>query len=131
MTSLGYVIFYVADVPRTAAFWRDAFDLEIRFAHDSGDYTELATGATTLAFVGDRLMAHQGITYRANRPGGEPAGAQISLTTATPARLYERAVARGARAHKPVETKPWGQESGFVLDENGILVEICTPVEHR
>lgn len=128
--SLGYVLFYVRDVAKTAAFWQEAFGLTLKFAHESGEYAELSTGATTLGFVGDTLMQQQGVKYRANSAEGEPGGAQVSLVTAAPEQLVARATARGARTVKAVEQKPWGQKSGIVLDENGILVEICSPVEH-
>jgi uncharacterized glyoxalase superfamily protein PhnB len=42
-----------------------------------------------------------------------------------------QALARGATLVKPLERKPWGQLSGFLRDENGILVEICSKIEHR
>ncbi len=50
-TTLGYTIFYVADVRATVAFFGEAFGLEPKFVTDEGDYGELATGATTLAFA--------------------------------------------------------------------------------
>ncbi len=50
-TTLGYTIFYVADVRATVAFFHEAFELEPKFVTDEGDYGELATGTTTLAFA--------------------------------------------------------------------------------
>jgi lactoylglutathione lyase len=131
LPSLGYVIFYVVDVAKAAVFWRDAFGFTIKFTHESGEYAELSTGQTTLAFVSDNLMTLQGVRYRANRTEDEPAGAQISLTTKDPEALFARAIELGAKSIKALERKPWGQVSGFVRDVNGVLVEICTPIEHR
>jgi lactoylglutathione lyase len=48
---LGYTIAYVADVPASLAFFENAFGLTRRFLHEGGDYGELDTGATTLAFA--------------------------------------------------------------------------------
>ena len=48
---LGYVIVYVADVAATVAFYERAFSLKRRFVHESGQYAEMETGATALAFV--------------------------------------------------------------------------------
>lgn len=48
---LGYVILYVADVGQTVDFYEAAFGLKRRFVHESGQYAELETGATALAFV--------------------------------------------------------------------------------
>ena len=46
----GYTILYVPDVPASLAFYQAAFGLNTRFLHDSGDFAELDTGATALAF---------------------------------------------------------------------------------
>ena len=43
--TLGYVIFYVADVSATIDFWVAAFGCQRKFAHESGQYSELETGA--------------------------------------------------------------------------------------
>lgn len=128
--SLGYVIFYVADAKATASFWVEAFGCQLRFVHESGEYAELDTGATTLAFVADSLMKTNQVSYRHNVPGQAPAGASVSLVTSEPEALFERALKHGATSIKAIETKPWGQRSGFVADRNGLLVELCSPVEH-
>ena len=47
---LGYTILYVPDVPATLKFYEAAFGLTTRFLHESGDYGELETGSTALAF---------------------------------------------------------------------------------
>ena len=41
--NLGYVIFYVADVAATAAFYEQAFGLTRRFTAESGQYIEMDT----------------------------------------------------------------------------------------
>jgi catechol 2,3-dioxygenase-like lactoylglutathione lyase family enzyme len=53
---LRYVILYVADVPATMDFYARAFGLETRFLHEGGDYGEMATGETRLAFSAISLM---------------------------------------------------------------------------
>ena len=57
---LGYTILYVPDVPATLKFYEAAFGLTTRFLHESGDYGELDTGSTTLAFSAHRLMQQLG-----------------------------------------------------------------------
>jgi lactoylglutathione lyase len=44
----GYTMFYVNDVSSAVAFFDTASG---RFPHESGDYGELATGDTVLAFA--------------------------------------------------------------------------------
>ena len=48
---LDYTILYVPDVATSLSFFEKAFGLSRRFLHESGDYGELATGETTLAFA--------------------------------------------------------------------------------
>jgi catechol 2,3-dioxygenase-like lactoylglutathione lyase family enzyme len=45
--TLNYVIHFVADMDRAVAFYRDTLELPLKFA--SPEWTEFATGATTLA----------------------------------------------------------------------------------
>lgn len=46
--SLGWVLLYVDDVASATRLYTTAFGLTTRFEHESGDYTELETGSTTL-----------------------------------------------------------------------------------
>jgi len=41
---------------------------------------------------------------------------------------YEHAVANGARPHQAPASKPWGQNISYVLDNNGMRVELATPM---
>jgi predicted enzyme related to lactoylglutathione lyase len=45
-----YTILYVDDVRRALAFYESAFAQKTAFLHEGGDYGELATGGTALAF---------------------------------------------------------------------------------
>lgn len=56
----GYTILYVEDVPATVAFYEAAFGLSRRFVHEEGDFGEMDTGATALAFSSLKLMARLG-----------------------------------------------------------------------
>jgi lactoylglutathione lyase len=126
--SLGYVLIYVPDVARAAAFWQQAFGLEVGFAHDGGQYTELATGLTRLGFVDETLAEESGGGFRKNRPDGEAAGIEIALTTPDVEGAFQRAVGAGAVAVRPPTRKPWGQVVSYVRDLNGVLVELCSPM---
>ena len=125
----GYTIVYVADVEATLAFYERAFGLARRFLHESGQYGELDTGATTLAFSRHDLAEtlSGGGSARAG-PGGPPAGVELGLVTEDVAGAYARAVAAGATPLKEPAQKPWGQTVGYVRDLNGVLIELCTPM---
>ena len=126
---LGYTIIYVPQVAKSLEFFDQAFGLKTRFLHESGDYGELETGATTLAFASHALG-------RSNLPDGyvaasespRPLGFEIALTTAEVQASYERAMAAGAAGIQAPERKPWGQTIAYVRCPDGTLVELCTPI---
>ena len=126
--SLGYVLVYVPDVARAVDFWQRAFGLEVGFVHDSGTYSEFATGPTTLGFVAESLAESNGVAFRKNRPDGDAAGVEIALTTPDVEGAWDRALAAGAVAVKPPGRKPWGQIVSYVRDPDGVLIELCSPM---
>lgn len=123
---LGYTILYVEDVAASLAFYRAAFGLETRFLHESGDFGELETGSTALAFSSRRLMTQLG-KHPARPDPATPCGEIALITPEVPAALA-RALAAGARLIQDVEHMPWGQTVAYVADPDGFLVEICSPV---
>jgi lactoylglutathione lyase len=125
---LGYVIIYVPDVLQAVEFYEKAFGLTRKFVHEAGDYAELATGDTALAFASESLRAANGVETLNNSPSAKPAGVEIALVTNDVQTAYENAVSSGAAPLKKPEQKPWGQTVGYVRDLNGFLVEICSPV---
>ena len=124
----GYSILYVDDVPATLAFYGKAFGLATRYAHESGSYGELETGATALAFVSHTLLRQIGKTPQP--PVLEAPTGEIALVTDDVAGATQRAVAAGARLVSEPKEMPWGQTIAYVGDLNGFLVELCTPVTH-
>ena len=125
--NLGYIIIYVADVPITISFYEKAFELKLRFLHESNQYGEMETGQTALAFVNENfaMSSHQ---FRPNRLKEQAAGAEIAFVVNNVEEQFKRAVDAGAiEVVKPAQ-KPWGQIVSYVRDNNGFLVEICNPV---
>ncbi len=123
---LGYTILYVPDVPATLKFYEAAFGLATQFVHECGDYGELETGSTALAFVSHRQMQQLGKNPQAASPTAPCF--EIALCTPDVPAALARAVAAGAKPMRPVEVMPWGQTIAYVADINGFLVELCTPV---
>ncbi|MBK6922887.1 MAG: VOC family protein [Deltaproteobacteria bacterium] len=124
---LGYVIVYVPDVGATLEFYERAFGVERRFLHESGQYGELATGSTALAFA-DEDLTTTGHVFERNRPAAKAAGAEVAFVVDDVAAAFARAVAAGASAMAQPSEKPWGQTLAYVRDLNGFLVELCTEV---
>jgi catechol 2,3-dioxygenase-like lactoylglutathione lyase family enzyme len=124
----GYTILYVKDVPRSVAFYEDAFGLGRRFVHEAGLYAEMDTGATTLAFAANGLAkSNLPCGFEENHPSQPPAGFEIAFVTDDVAAAYERALVAGATAVTAPTAKPWGQIVAFGRDKDGIVVELCSP----
>ena len=122
----GYTILYVPDVPATLRFYEAAFGLKTRFLHEGGDYGELETGSTALAFAAHSLMQQLGKNPQS--ASAQAPSFEIALCTPDVPQALDRAVAAGAKLMRPVEVMPWGQTIAYVADINGFLVELCTPV---
>ncbi len=128
MIKFGYTIIYVEDVAATVQFYSEVFELEIKLQIPDGSYAELNTGATTLSFASFQMgQAHLG-DFTPSTAKAAPQGFEIAFTTDEVAGLYEKAINHGASALSAPETKPWGQTVAYVRDMNGILVEICSPM---
>jgi len=122
-----YTILYVENVSDTLAFYGAAFGLNKKMLHESGDYGELDTGATTLSFSSERLM--QEIGKNPSRPvPGHPAF-EIAFTTEDVSAAFAKALKAGAASIQEPQKMPWGQTTAYVADINGFLVELCTTVE--
>ena len=121
-----YVILCVADVPATLAFYRAAFGLPEGFLHESGDYGEVRTGETKLAFSSIRLMRALGKDVAATPPA-RPSFEIAFETDDVPAALA-RALSAGADLVQDVARMDWGQTIAYVRAPEGTLVEICTAV---
>lgn len=122
-----YTILYVDDVPASVEFFEKAFGLERAFLHESGDYGEMVSGATKLAFSSKELMRQLGknpVSPRTDAPTFE-----IAFETDNVAESLKRAVAAGAMLIQDVRHEPWGQTTSYVADPNGYLIEICSVVQ--
>lgn len=123
---LGYTILYVPDVRASLRFYEQAFGLATKFLHEGGDFGELDTGGTSLAFCSLNLLQQMGKTPgRADvtRPVSE-----VALVTADVPAAFARAVTAGATPLQAPEDMPWGQTVAYVADPDGFWVELCTPV---
>lgn len=128
---LGYTILYVKDVPRSVAFYEDAFGLGRRFVHEAGMYAEMDTGTTTLAFAAYGLAkSNLPCGFLEHQPAHAPAGFEVAFITDDVQAAYDRALRAGATPVAPPCSKPWGQQCAFVRDKDGIVVELCSPSTH-
>ena len=124
----GYTILYVRDVAASVALYERAFGQRTRFVHESGDYAELETGATVLAFASHGLAeSNLGGAFR--RPSGEAAGTafEVCFVTDDVSGAYEQALRGGAETVTPPPSTPWGQDVAYVRDADGNLIELASP----
>jgi catechol 2,3-dioxygenase-like lactoylglutathione lyase family enzyme len=125
----GYTILYVRDVAASLEFYERAFGQTRRLLHESGQYAELETGATTLAFASRELAA-------SNLPEGASADArdepptvfEVCFVSDDVEADHTRAVEAGARTVSEPQVKPWGQHVAYVRDLEGNLIELASPV---
>ncbi len=120
----GYTIVYVDDVEATIAFYEKAFGAEA--PHGRGGRVRRARDRRDQA----RLRRQEDAAWRrpVRQPGGKVLGVEVAFVTDDVAAAYDTAVAAGAVSVSRPEKKPWGQIVAYVRDNNGFLVELCTPV---
>jgi len=125
----GYTILYVRNVASSVDFYERAFGLRPRFTHESGQYAEMETGATALAFATLELAAANlpGI-FRPTVSDGHAPAFEVCLVTENVEGAYERAVREGAEPVTAPQTKPWGQDVAYVRDPDSVLIELASPV---
>ncbi|WP_228028007.1 VOC family protein [Chitinibacter fontanus] len=93
----GYTIIYVSDVAASLGFFERAFGFSLRFLHESGQYGELETGATTLAFAQQDLAhSHFAGGVLTAQSATQPLGVEIALVTTAITEAHQQAIAHGA-----------------------------------
>ena len=126
----GYTILYVEDVGQSLEFYERILGLERRFLHESGQYAELETGATALAFAAHELAgSNLPNVYAPWDPEPGRPSFEVCFVTEDVEGAYERAVKGGAEPVTAPQTKPWGQDVAYVRDPDGTLIELASPVE--
>ncbi len=129
MIKFGYTIVYVSDVKSALEFYKKSFGFDCRFLHESGDYGELETGSTALAFASHELgksnFPHGYITTGESKV---PLGMEIALVTEDVEKVHKLAIGEGAVEISKPEKKPWGQLVSYIRCPSGVLIELCTPI---
>lgn len=125
----AYTILYVNDVEKSIDFYERAFGFQRKFITPEGDYGELITGETTISFASlelSKMNFKNGI--QALSLDEKPMGIELAFTTENIVQDFQKAIDAGAIIYEPITKKPWGQQVGYVRDNNGFLIEICTPI---
>ncbi len=126
---LGYVIVFVDDVEEAVEFYEQAFGIVREFVHESGDFAQMATGSTKLAFTSNALGATAvPVGYTPMDRSRPPAGVELTLVTDDVATDFATAVEAGATPLAEPHDTSWGQTVSYVRDHVGTLVSIASPV---
>lgn len=126
----GYTIIYVEDVKDTIEFYEKALGFQQKFITPENDYGELISGETTIAFASIELGSSnfkKGFV-KTNR-NEKPFGVEMAFVTENIESDFKKALEMGAIEFEALTEKPWGQKVGYVRDNNGFLIEICTPIK--
>jgi uncharacterized glyoxalase superfamily protein PhnB len=124
---LGWVIVYVDDVEAAVDFYERAFGLEREVVVPDGQFGQLATGETKLAFARTDL-GDANFAGGVQPPGERPANVEVALVDEDVDAAWRRALDAGCTPLAPPADKPQGQRVAYVRDPFGTLVELCTPL---
>jgi lactoylglutathione lyase len=126
----AYTILYVKDVSDTLDFYEKAFGFQPKFITPENDYGELISGETTIAFASLELgKSNFKNGFEQIKNSDKPFGVEMAFTSENSEQDFNQAIAAGATVFEPLTEKPWGQKVGYVRDNNGFLIEICSPMQ--
>ncbi len=126
VTRLGTIL-AVADVDRSAAFYRDHLGFIIEATYDDPPYVTLIRNGVRLSFAeqGHAADDRPGVEMVAPDPARLPVVLVLEVTDA--ATIHEALVADGVQILAEPFAPPWGGLRFFVVDPDGYLVEIEQP----
>lgn len=126
----AYTILYVENVTETIQFYENAFGFSRKFISPENDYGELISEETTISFASIALgNANFKSGFKKSVSGKKPFGIELAFTTENIEEDFQNAINAGAIEFEPIAEKPWGQKVGYLRDNNGFLIEVCTPVK--
>ncbi|MGB0429320.1 MAG: VOC family protein [Bacteroidia bacterium] len=126
----AYTIIYVSNVSETIAFYEKAFGFAKKFITPENDYAELISGETTIAFASIELgNSNFSEEFQATSLNNKPFGVELAFTSENIDQDFKNAIDAGATVFEALTEKPWGQRVGYLRDNNGFLIEICTPIK--
>ncbi len=125
----AYTILYVPNVTESIEFYEAAFGFQRKFITPEGDYGELVSGSTTLAFASSTLgESNLKNGFQLSNASDKPFGIELVFTSEDLENDFAKAISAGATIETAVTQKPWGQKVGYLRDNNGFLIEMCTPM---
>jgi catechol 2,3-dioxygenase-like lactoylglutathione lyase family enzyme len=126
VTRLGTIL-AVADVERSAAFYRDHLGFIVEATYDDPPYVTMIRNGVRLSFAeqGHAADDRPGVDMVAPDPKRLPVVLVLEVTDA--AAIHEEMLAQGVPMLAEPFAPPWGGLRFFVVDPDGYLVEIEQP----
>ena len=123
---IDYTMIVVSDMQRSVEFYRDKLGIPLKF--ESPEWTEFATGATTLALHGGGIPSQ-------GHPQGDPskvAGAcSIGFNVDDVDKTYEELKARGITfVMPPTQREGEGIKLAVAIDPDGLPVSFAQLIGH-
>lgn len=123
---IDYTMIVVSDMQRSVEFYRDKLGIPLKF--QSPDWTEFATGTTTLALHGGGVRSE-------HPPTGDPskiAGAcSIGFNVEDVDKTYEELKAKEIRfIMPPMQREGEGIKLAVALDPDGLPISFAQLIEH-
>ncbi len=126
----AYTILYVENVSESIKFYEKAFGFKPKFVSPEKDYGEVISGQTTIAFASlDLGNSNFKNGFKKIAIKEKPFGTEMAFTSENIESDFQNAINSGATEYEPIIEKPWGQKVGYLRDNNGFLIEVCTPIK--
>ena len=123
---IDYTMIIVSDMKRSVAFYRDTLGIPLKF--ESPEWTEFATGATTLALHGGGVTRE----YQDTGDQSKTAGAcSIGFNVDDVDRTYEEMKAKGMTfVMPPTQREGEGIKLAVGLDPDGLPISFAQLIGH-
>jgi lactoylglutathione lyase len=122
--TLGYAIFFAADLERSIRFYRDSLGIPLRFSTDS--YAEFQTDGAKFALYSRSHLPE--LIGREAPPGPVPwPQGEIAFLVEDPDAEYERLRDSGVTILARPTDRPWGERTVHLSDPDGNVVELTRP----
>ena len=123
---IDYTMVIVSDIARSGEFYRDKLGIPLKF--QSPEWTEFATGATTLALHGGGVPASQPPTQDPSKTAG---ACSIGFNVDDVDKTYEELKAKGIRfVMPPTQREGEGIRLAVAIDPDGLPISFAQLIEH-
>jgi lactoylglutathione lyase len=126
--TLGYAIFFAADLDRSIRFYRDSLGIPLRFSTDL--CAEFQTDGAKFALYSRAHLPE--LIGREAPPGPVPwPQGEIAFLVDDPDAEYERLRDSGVTILARPTDRPWGERTVHLSDPDGNVVELTRPRLYR